>query len=113
MTWQRKKGTHYIRAKAGLLPLHCVHYINYPFTVHREADINNETNKAKEGKLWSITHMPSGYSIGHTRRLLKNAKAMAEDLKQWNEFYLVDPNTALTTKTKDAIMKILGSKHLD
>ena len=113
MTWQRKKGTHYIRAKAGLLPLRCIHYINYPFTVHREADVDNETNKAKEGKLWAITHMPSGYSIGHTRRLLKNAKALADELRRWNEFYLMEPNTALSSETKAEIMKVLNTKHLD
>ena len=113
MTWQRKKGTHYIRAKAGMLPLDCIHYINYPFAVHREADVNNETNKATEGKLWSITHMPSGYSIGHTRRLLKNAKGLADKLRQFSEFYLVDPHTALSSETKTEIMKVLNTKHLD
>ena len=113
MTWQRKRGTHYIKASAGLLPLHCVHYINYPFAVHREANIDNETNKVKEGKLWSITHMPSGYNIGHTRHYLKNAKALADELKQWDEFYLLDPNEALSHKTKNAIIKVLDSKHKD
>ena len=113
MTWQRKKGTHYIRAKAGLLPLHCIHYINYPFTVHREADVDNETNKVGERKLWAITHMPSGYSIGHTRRLLKNAKALADELRQWKEFYLMEPNGSLSSETKTEIMKVLNTKHLD
>ena len=113
MTWQRKRGTHYIKASAGMLPLDCVHYINYPFAVHREANIDSETNKVKEGKLWSITHMPSGYNIGHTRRLLKNAKALADKLRQWNEFYLVDPNAALSSDTKTEIMKVLNTKHLD
>ena len=113
MTWQRKRGTHYIKASAGMLALDCVHYINSPFAVHREANIDSETNKVKEGKLWSITHMPSGYNIGHTRRLLKNAKALADKLRQWNEFYLVDPNQALSSDTKTEIMKVLNTKHLD
>lgn len=113
MAWQRKKGIHYIRARQGLLPMHCVHYTNYPFTVHRQADVDSEANKATEGRLWTITHMPSGHNIGRNRRLLKNAKAIVEDLKQWNEFYLVDPNAVLSHETKNAIMVVLDNKHLD
>jgi hypothetical protein len=57
--------------------------------------------------------MPSGYSIGHTRRLLKNAKALADKLRQFSEFYLIDPNATLSSDTKTEIMKVLNTKHLD
>tara|TARA_A200000159_G_C7130061_1_gene258526 strand:- start:140 stop:475 length:336 start_codon:yes stop_codon:yes gene_type:complete len=111
MSWIKQRGVTYIRAKKGLLPIHCTHHISYPFAVHRKPNIDAKT-VYKKGK-WVITHLPSGHSIGHDRRLLKNAKALADKLRQWNEFYLVDPNTALTYETRTEIMKVLNAKHLD
>ena len=112
MDWQRKKGTVYIRCKEGMRAMECNHYINYPFVVHREARINEETKEISEGRRWTITHMPSGHSIGRFRRLLKSAKALADDLKQWDQFYLVEPVQAMSREDQDLIYHILNDKHL-
>ena len=99
MNWQRRKGNFYVKHKDGMRTRNGIHYLLYPFIVHREERFNSDTEEYTEVRnRWMVTHLPTGFNLGRGHRLLKDTQAMVEKLTEYPAFLL---------PTQDAIMNSL------
>ena len=50
MEWQRRKGNFYVKHKDGMRTRNGIHYLLYPFIVHREERFDSSTEEYTEVK---------------------------------------------------------------
>jgi hypothetical protein len=97
MKWQRKKGTFKTRIgtsfeETKFQDAEGTYYVKFPFIIHRSLHSQ---------KYWVVAHLASGCSVGPNVKLLKDAKAMGDELHSHPCFQLPSPTLLMEQARKD------------